>query len=138
MSFAPKKRKFTPERVAELTQALKNWVEAGGELWLGKFAQLQGIHRNHLALLANEHEEFCKAYELAKQAQENWLVTAGMKKEIDVSMAIFSLKNVAGWRDKLDIEQEIGERTLEQLERMSVEELQKRAHELTGGRRSAN
>ena len=36
---------------------------------------------------------------------------AGMAKKIDVAMAIFTLKNVAGWRDKRSMEHELDDGT---------------------------
>lgn len=58
---------------------------------------------------AETDENFAEAFLLAKQAQENWLVLGAIKKKIDTTMAIFALKNVAGWRDKTEVNQPNGD-----------------------------
>ena len=104
----PKKRwKFTDEFIKEITQKLLDWVKTSDTLWLGSFAQINGFHRHRLAELALTNEEFGKAFEIAKQAQENWLVTSALNKKVDCTMAIFALKNVAGWRDKTEFTGEV-------------------------------
>ena len=39
-----------------------------------------------------------------KQHQENMIVKGAFGKKIDSTMAIFALKNIAGWRDKQEFE----------------------------------
>ena len=100
MRRVPKKRKYTPERVEGIRIKLLEWIETSHVLWLGKFAQDNGFHRDRLLEMAEGNETFAEAFMLAKQAQENWLVLGAIGKKLDCGMAAFALKNVAGWRDQ--------------------------------------
>ena len=105
----PKKRKFTPQFVKKLTKNLEAWIKRKDSLWLGSFAVDNKIHRQRLSEIAEWDEEFKKMYELAKQVQENRIVIGAMANKLNSTMAIFTLKNVAGWRDRKEVEMEASE-----------------------------
>lgn len=63
-----------------------------------------GIHRDTLHEWIKKHEEFSDAYKEAKEHQERILVQNGLKGGYHANFAIFTAKNVIGWRDKQDIE----------------------------------
>lgn len=100
----PKKQnyKYTPEFVSVLTTKLGEWSKNKKSYWLGEFASENGIGRQRLTEIADQYPDFAKAYEIAKQVQENKLFKMGISKKFNTSMAIFALKNVAGWRDNED------------------------------------
>ena len=100
MKRTPKKRKYTPERVEEIRKKLEDWIQTSNVLWLGKFAQDNGFHRQRFEEFTAENENFAETFMLAKQAQENWVVLGAISKKFDCGMAAFALKNVAGWRDQ--------------------------------------
>ena len=50
--------------------------------------------------MAGQNEYFSEAFKIVKEIQESRLVKMGFMKKYHPQMALFALKNVAGWRDK--------------------------------------
>lgn len=69
---------------------------------LAGFAKLIGKHRETLNNWAdqNQNPEFFDAYKRLKDAQEHYLVVNGLAGTVNAIFAIFTAKNVIGWRDK--------------------------------------
>lgn len=91
--------KFTEEFINELSVKLLVWIKEPTNFWIGTFAVENGFHRHRINEFAQRNEEFKSALEIAKQHQENKLFLLGMNNQANVTMCIFALKNVAGWRD---------------------------------------
>jgi hypothetical protein len=68
------------------------------------FARRIGVHRETLLNWTKKYPEFLDAYKRAKDMQEDFIATNGMRKLLDTSFAIFTAKNVLGWRDNKDQE----------------------------------
>lgn len=117
MKRTPIKRRYTEEVVSKLADDLLRWVDTADSLWLGEFAKNNKMSRARLHELACDNEKFNSAYEIAKQAQENWLVTGALSKKLETAMAIFSLKNVAGWRDKTEHDHNINVNVVDRMNR---------------------
>lgn len=64
------------------------------------FAAKIGVNRDTLLAWCKENQDFDYVYKLAKEYQENFLVVNGSKGLIPPAFAIFTLKNVAKWRDR--------------------------------------
>lgn len=71
--------------------------------WLEGFARKIGVHRNTLRDWCDLHPEFAEAYETAKDLQREFLVDIGLSGATSSSFAIFTMKNVCGWRDERDL-----------------------------------
>ena len=71
--------------------------------WFEGFARKIGVHRNTLKNWCNEHPEFAESYETAKDLQREFLVDIGLSGATSASFAIFTMKNVCGWRDERDL-----------------------------------
>lgn len=71
--------------------------------WFEGFARKISVHRNTLKNWCNEHPEFAEAYETAKDLQREFLVDIGLSGATSASFAIFTMKNVCGWRDERDL-----------------------------------
>lgn len=75
---------------------------------LAGFAVSIGVHRDTLHEWANakaedgelKYQDFSDAYKRAKDFQENFIATNGMRGLVNPAFAIFTAKNVLGWRDK--------------------------------------
>ncbi len=87
-----------------LAERLNEWMQEPHNFWLGDFAAEHGLHRNSLAEIAKKSEVFAKAYNKAKQLQENKLVKMGLVGKWNPYFVGKVLNNVAGWRDKQDVE----------------------------------
>lgn len=78
---------------------------------LASFAISIGVHRDSLHEWANAKNEkgqlinrdFSDAYKRAKDFQERYLTTNGLKGIISQPFAIFTAKNVLGWKDKTEV-----------------------------------
>ncbi len=76
------------------------------------FACKIGVHRDTLHEWANakyengelKHPEFTDAYKRAEMYQNKILLQNGLKGGYQANFAIFTAKNVLGWRDKVDLE----------------------------------
>jgi len=74
---------------------------------LAAFCCLLGVHRDTLHEWATRHPEFSDAVKKAKEHQERILVANGMQGYYDKTFAIFTAKNLIGWRDKLEIDAKV-------------------------------
>lgn len=98
-----------------VTDALLDYFSKGvGDFpTLAGFAGKLGVSRDTLHEWANgknadgtlKHSEFSDAYKRAKELQEQNLVTGALSGVYNATFAIFTAKNILGWRDK--IEQEV-------------------------------
>jgi hypothetical protein len=97
--------KWTPEVLDALADKLLVWMKEEKNFWLGDFAVENDMWRAQLDELSNTDRspKFTDAIKKAKTIQESKLVKLGMSKKYNPAMAIFALKNVAGWRDVQDI-----------------------------------
>lgn len=66
------------------------------------FAIKIDVDRDTLTEWNKKHKEFSLAYKKCKQLQENWLVTNGLRSNINTAFGIFTAKNILGWRDKVE------------------------------------
>lgn len=72
--------------------------------FLSGFAHSIGVAHDTLVEWTNVHPEFSVAYKRAKQLQEQILAVNGLQGLYNASFAIFTAKNVAGWRDNKEVE----------------------------------
>lgn len=70
------------------------------------FAKKIGIHRSTLADWREAHPEFEFAWEMAKYCQHEVLLQNGLRQLYPGAFAIFAAKNVLGWRDSKDLEEQ--------------------------------
>ncbi len=85
-----------PYQRSEDTKAL----EAADFPSFAGFACKIGVHRETLLNWTEKHPEFFDAYKRAKELQENFLLINGMRELVHPAFAIFTAKNVLGYRDK--------------------------------------
>ena len=71
--------------------------------WFEGFARKIGVHRNTLKNWYAEHPEFAEAYDTAKDLQREFIVDVALSGAAPPSFAIFTMKNVCGWRDERDL-----------------------------------
>lgn len=101
---------IAPYREVEKTIMTKNGPmsivsEVANDLpTLAGFAARIGVHRETLLNWSKDYPEFGEAYKLAKDLQENFIAVNGFKGIVPAAFAIFTAKNVCGWRDKQEIE----------------------------------
>lgn len=100
--------KWTDERIEALADKLDDWRRIHTNFLLAKFCDEQDIYPQLLSELAHKNERFSEALKAAKAHQEAVLSEGGLMGEHNPSMAIFLLKNVAGYRDKQDIDHTSG------------------------------
>ncbi|MFA4871304.1 MAG: terminase small subunit [Pedobacter sp.] len=107
--------KYTDEFIEAEADALDKWLDViatdpitgkQGKLnfWLGSFASDRGYYRQLLTEFAAKNEKFHDIYKKAKQTQENRMIHGAIRNNLNPTMVIFALKNVAGWRDKQEVE----------------------------------
>lgn len=92
------------ERVDKLAPALIKWFSQKKNIWLKDFAHRYGITWQAMCEHADKSPLFSDALKRAKEMQEAKLVHLGLRKTVNTSMAIFALKNVAGWRDRQEVD----------------------------------
>lgn len=69
---------------------------------LAGFAVKIGVHRETLNNWASEHKDFFDAIKRAKECQEHILVTNGIQGIYAQAFAIFTAKNIMGWKDRTE------------------------------------
>ena len=92
-------KKYTPDYLDKLADELLKWINKPNSFWLKDFAIENGFASQQMTVFADSNEKFSLALKMAKDIQESKLVKMGFNKKYNCTMAIFALKNVAGWRD---------------------------------------
>lgn len=95
---------YTDEVLAGLAAKLLDWINQEENFWLGSFAVEHGFPRERYSDFCERSVDFHYAYKIAKTVQEAKLVERGLNSRTSATMAIFALKNVAGWRDLQEVE----------------------------------
>ena len=73
------------------------------------FAHSIDVHVDTLHEWKKVYPEFSESYKRAKQLQKEHLVTNAMQGRYSNSFAIFTAKNILGWRDKQEIESNVNQ-----------------------------
>ena len=94
--------KYTKKFLEKLADKLETWTKSKRNFWLGEFAAENDINRQELSRLAKLNEKLSDTLKKAKQVQENRFVKMGVSRKYNPAFIIFTLKNVAGWRDKIE------------------------------------
>lgn len=68
------------------------------------FACLIGVHRDTINEWTHKYPKFSDAIKKAEAHQEHILVTNGLRGHYAQPFAIFTAKNILGWRDKKDVD----------------------------------
>lgn len=95
--------KWTPEVVESLAAELVEWMKVPVNYWMKDFAHGKGFSFQRMVEFCSWNEKFSDAYKMAQEMQESKLVKLGLSGKRNPAMAIFALKNVAGWRDRFDV-----------------------------------
>jgi len=89
------------------TQIDKTEMEANPPRFLSDFAKSIGVslisYRDTFGYWAERNPEFKKALQVAKELCKQRFIVNGTMNLYSTAFAIFTLKNIAGWRDKADI-----------------------------------
>ncbi|HEY9874568.1 MAG TPA: hypothetical protein V6D12_14105 [Candidatus Obscuribacterales bacterium] len=98
--------RYTLDYVNQLADELLTYAETDHLPFLKKFALMKRIPPQAFtdSKEFSENQKFSEALKIAKGWSEQKLFEAGLRKEVDNSTCIFGLKNIAGWRDKQEVE----------------------------------
>jgi len=72
--------------------------------FMTEFASKRGYARQRLTEFAQASEKFSDALKRMKDIQEYKIVIGALTGKLNPTFAIFTLKNVAGWRDRKEIQ----------------------------------
>lgn len=102
-----KNHKYTEQKIAQLAEDFLAWArknyEAKKLFYFKEWCVEQHIPAEMLSRLAEKSKVFSEALQQVKDMQEVLVVKIGFSKGHNPAFAIFTLKNVAGWRDKQDV-----------------------------------
>lgn len=96
--------KWKDDEIAALADKLLTWSEVHTNFLLAKFCDEHNVYPDLLSRLAKRNKGFRRALKKAKAHQEAVLSEGGVNGEFNPAVTIFLLKNVAGYRDKKDID----------------------------------
>lgn len=95
-------RKWFPEDIERMGDKLLQWMETNASCyWFKDFCIQEKISPQNISEWAQGNSYFAWCLSIVKMIQEARLVDRGMRDK--GSMPIFALKNVAGWKDRLDL-----------------------------------
>ena len=95
---------WTPTKINFLADCMIQWYEDNEtKVSLGSFCWANKIPPNYLSIFARKNKYFEYNLHVIKALLESRLLEMGCNGEIDRVMAIFSLKNIAGWTDKREV-----------------------------------
>jgi len=92
-------KKYTQQFIEEEAKALLAYAKRVPVPFEKEFSSKRGYSSQRLSEFAKESEEFSEALKKMKDLQEVKIVKAALTGKVIASVAIFTLKNVAGWRD---------------------------------------
>lgn len=94
---------FTEEKINQLADDFLAWTKGKFKtktlFWFKDWAIESGFCYQRISEFAKENEKFADTLKIVKEMQESILFHAGTNKNTNPAFIIFSLKNVAGWRD---------------------------------------
>lgn len=93
-------------KIRALADDLLKEYDESGDIWLQDFFTKRLITRKQISNMRNRSEYFKEIYSLVKDIQESRLFHAGITATGNPTFAIFSLKNVALWRNEPEIAEE--------------------------------
>lgn|SRR3990167_2333001 len=96
--------KYTDNFIEDIRVKLETWIQDPLNWFITDFAISQDLWEQRIYDFANRSELFLETLKKAQQVQLSRLVNMGLARKVDTGMAIFTLKNVAGWRDKKEFE----------------------------------
>lgn len=96
--------KYTPDMAEKCRAYFNGGYKEDGDVWPTKagFALKMRLSDETLNEWTKKYPEFSAAYKDAAKAQEQLLVRGGLDNKFNASFAIFTAKNVLGWRDRQD------------------------------------
>lgn len=92
-------KKYTDKYLRRLAVNLVKYAQKSPIPLKQDFARLNKFSAQRMSEFANNNELFSEALKRFEDIQQYKIIIAGMAGKINTTMAIFTLKNVAGWRD---------------------------------------
>ena len=94
---------WTADKLEALADELIDWINEPQNFWLMDFASERLIWEGHFSEWAAENDKFGCAYKIAKQIQTTKIMKGCLAGKFNPAMAIFALKNVSRWTDRVDV-----------------------------------
>ena len=98
-------KQYTDKFIEDLGNEMVIWFEEEDNIFIKDFFLSKGLHSQNASEFASVNQKFSDALKRAKEMQESKIAKGGLTGKYNSTFAIFTLKNVAGWRDKQEIEQ---------------------------------
>jgi len=92
--------KYTPEVIANHGKGLLKFMQNNNNWWLKDYCIENDFPSQLLSEWDKVNENFSEAYKKAKDIQESRLAHMGMNKDNNVAFVIFTLRNVAKWKNE--------------------------------------
>lgn len=105
-------------------------LQANDPVFFEDFAYSVGVSMESVVAWTKIYPEFLTAYLHAKHLQLKHFAINGNQQTFNSYFAIFTVKNISHWRDKIDIEHELGDKTLDKYAELNGKDLQRKALEL--------
>lgn len=103
--FSVKPYEIAMEEVVSQGRVVQRTTEVASDYpSFAGFAVKIGVHRETLLNWCKANPQFFDAYKKAQSLQENWVLTNGMRSNVNVPFGIFIAKNNLGYKDKQDVE----------------------------------
>src|SRR3990167_8473027 len=96
--------KWTKERIGTEAVALLEYAKTAPLPYLKDFCVQRGYGSQNISQYFMISQDFCEALNRLKDSMEVKLVFGSLTNKLNSYMAMNTLKNVAGWRDKQEIE----------------------------------
>ena len=101
--------KWTEEEITQIADEMLEWfisADAKGKekIWMRDFCIEKKLPEQRFCEFAKQNEYFNYVYSICKLIQESKLVKLGLSKQINSILPVLALRNVAGWRDKQEVD----------------------------------
>jgi hypothetical protein len=115
-------QRWTENEIKSLADEMIDWFEIEDNYWLKDFANSKKISNSRFTEFEKNNEYFSYIYGLCNSMQESKMVKLGMQNK--GAMPIFVLKNISGWKDNFEVNNQISETELESLKAVAKREME--------------
>lgn len=117
-------KQYTVYEIEKVADEMMIFFQQEKNLWLKEFSIKKKFGNQRISEFAAQNDYFAYILGICKDMQESRLFRLGLNKQINGSMPIFALKNVAGWRDKEYIDNGLNEEEIRKLKQIANTEIE--------------
>jgi len=124
---------YSTEYIEKEADALLEYAKKTALPFECDFSSKRGYHIQRMSEWANSNPYFSETLKAFKSFQRAKIIKKGFRMK-NSSFAIFTLKNVAGWRDSQDVKHDFSDNFMDKFKDFTTDQVKARINELLGSK----